>query len=263
MWTLTHAITLFPTLIVLAELAFLIGYLLKDKNEMIRSIPLQLIAAALIIMELIKQVRSFDANGVYDRYSLPMHFCSLFLYMLPLHSFFRTKPRPIIDSLTVMLTASLIVNMLMMPANIYGADNVRQMFQNYGSFHTVVFHNLVIFYGMLTISLKAYKFNIKRDVIVSLIFLAAYVIIATVFSYTLKTNFHNLYQCNIDFIRNFIDMLKEKMGNLGWTIQVLYVSLLFIMTLVMCIASYFAAYGVDRLIALISRKSKNKALENV
>ena len=95
MWTLTHAITLFPTLIVFAEIAFLIGYLLKDKNEMVRSIPLQLIAAALVMMELIKQVRSFGADGVYDKYSLPLHFCSLFLYVLPLHSFFRTKARTV------------------------------------------------------------------------------------------------------------------------------------------------------------------------
>ena len=258
MWTLTHAITLFPTLIVLAELAFILGYLLKNKNEMIRSIPLQLIAAALIIMEIIKQVKSFDANGVYDKYSLPLHFCSLYLYILPLHSFFRTKPRPIIDSLTVMLTASLIVNMLMMPANIYSAQNIREVFQNYGSFHTVIFHNLVIFYGMLTISLKAYKFNIKRDVIVSLIFLSIYVAVANVASYTLHTNFHNLYKCNITFIWTFIIMLQEKMGSFGWIIPTIYVGLLFVATLVMCVASYFAAYGVDKLIALIIKK-KEKA----
>ena len=258
MWTITHAITLFPTLIVFAELAFLIGYLLKGKNETIRSIPLQLIAATLIIMEIIKQVNSFDANGVYNRYSLPLHFCSLFLYILPLHSFFRTKSRPIIDSLAVMLTASLIVNMLMMPANIYSAQNIKETFQNYGSFHTVIFHNLVILYGMLTIALKAYKFNIKYDVIVSLIFLAVYVAIANVASYTLHTNFHNLYNCNIEFIQNFINMLKGKMGNFDWIIQVLYVSLLFVLTLVMGVASYFAAYGVDKLVTRIIRK-KEKA----
>ena len=65
---------------------------------------------------------------------------------------------------------------------------------------------------MLTISLKAYKMNLKRDVIVSVIFLAAYVIIATVLSYSLKTNFHNLYQCNVEFIWNFVLKLKEKLG---------------------------------------------------
>jgi hypothetical protein len=263
MWTLTHAITLFPTLIVFAEIAFLIGYLLKDKNEMVRSIPLQLIAAALVMMELIKQVRSFGADGVYDKYSLPLHFCSLFLYILPLHSFFRTKARPVIDSLAVMLTASLIINMLMMPANIYSAENIKLMFQNYGSFHTVVFHNLVILYGMLTISLKACKFNIKRDVTVSLIFLALYVIIATIFSYTLKTNFHNLYRCNIDFIYNFIEGIKAHMGGFAWIMQAIYVGLLFIATLIMCIVSYFAAYGVDKLVTLITRKKKDEITTTV
>ena len=260
MWTIEHALTLFPTFLVMLAFSFLLGKLLKGKSEFVRSIPLQLIAMTLVMMEIIKQVRSYGPNG-YDLYSLPMHFCSLFLYILPLHSFFRTKPRPIIDALAVMLTASLFVNMFIMPANIYSGENIRQTFQGYGSFHTVVFHNLVCLYGMLTISLKAYKMNIKRDVIVSLIFLAVYVIIATIFSYTLKTNYHNLYRCNIGFIWDVVEALKATLGAFGWMVQAAYVILLFIATLIMGVASYFVAYGVDKLIALISKQNAEKLPE--
>lgn len=262
MWTIEHAITFFPTFLVMLAFSFLLGKLLQGKSEFVRSIPLQLIAMTLVMMEIIKQVRSFGENG-YDLYSLPLHFCSLFLYILPMHSFFRVKPRPIIDALTVMLTASLIVNMFIMPANIYSADNIRNTFQGYGSFHTVIFHNLVCLYGLLTISLKAYKMNLKRDVIVSLIFLTVYVIIATFFSYTLKTNYHNLYRCNIDFIWNFVTSLQEKLGGLGWIVQATYVGLLFIATLIMGVASYLAMYGVDKLITHIAKKNEDKIPETV
>jgi len=254
MWTLTHLITMIPTFVVFFGIAFLVGFLLRGKSEIIRSIPLQIIAAILIIMEVIKQTRSFGENG-YDLYSLPFHFCSLFLYILPLHAFYRFKPRPIIDSLTVMLTASLFFNMLVMPANIYGEGAILDMFKSFSSFHTVVFHNLVVLYMMLTISLKAYKMNLKRDVIVSVIFLAAYVIIATVLSYSLKTNFHNLYQCNVEFIWNFVLKLKEK---IGWIIQAAYVFVLFIATLIFGLGSYFAIFGLDKLVSFISGKCKKK-----
>ena len=117
MWSIEHVLTIFPTFLVMIAFSFMLGKLLKGKSEFVRSIPLQLIAMTLVMMEIIKQVRAVGENG-YDLYALPLHFCSLFLYILPLHSFFRVKPRPIIDALTIMLTASLIVNMFVMPANI-------------------------------------------------------------------------------------------------------------------------------------------------
>lgn len=261
MWTLTHAITIFPTFVVLFAFAFLIGHLLKGKSELVRTIPLQLIAMALILMELIKQVKALPdyANG--NLYALPFHYCSLFLYILPLHSFCRVKPRPIIDALTVMLTASLFVNMFIMPANIYSADNIKNMFREYGSFHTVVFHNLVCLYGMLTISLKAYKMKLGRDILISLAFLSAYVVIATILSFSLDTNFHNLKECNIPFIGEFIVGLKTKLGGFGWIIQVIYDTLLFIATLIMGVISYLAMYGVDKLICLFSKKGEEKLMQ--
>ena len=261
MWTLTHAITIFPTFVVLFAFAFLIGHLLKGKSELVRTIPLQLIAMALILMEVIKQVKAMPDYADGRFFALPFHYCSLFLYILPLHSFCRVKPRPIIDALTVMLTASLFVNMFIMPANIYDANNIRNTFKEYGSFHTVIFHNLVCLYGMLTISLKAYKLNLKRDITVSLIFLVFYVVVATILSYSLKTNFHNLYECNIPFIREFLNMLKAAMKGFGWIIQVIYDVALFIATLIMGVISYLAVYGVDKLICLFSKKGEEKLMQ--
>ena len=77
LWTWTHFYTVIPAFIVFIIAAFVVGKLMKNKSEKIKYIPLQVITVLLLGLEVGKQIVSLD--GGYNMYSLPFHYCSLFL----------------------------------------------------------------------------------------------------------------------------------------------------------------------------------------
>ncbi|MBR5899943.1 MAG: YwaF family protein [Clostridia bacterium] len=250
LWTKEHFITIIPAFIVMIIVGLLLGRLLKDKDEKVKFLPLQIISVILLALEFMKQ--GYNAKGGYDLYALPFHYCSLFLYLLPLHSFYRGKYRKAVNSATLGCLASLFLFMLVMPDIVYSANNIKECFKNFGSFHTVIFHNLVCLYFVLTLSLKLYEFNVKKDLKVMAIFLAIYVVIATILSLSLKVNFHNLYKCNLGMVE---DIRLAMVGAIGFAGHMIYVCILFVLTILFAYGAYFAAKGV---VALIKNKVNGK-----
>ena len=157
-----HLLTWLPTFIVEIIVAIYLTKKLKDKDENTKYLPFKFMAIILSIMEIIKQVVSF-ANG-YSLYHIPLHFCSLFIILLPLHAFYKGKHRNIVNLLTLTCGASLSLVMLIFPSIIYGDGAIRNFFSDYIDGHSVIFHSLVCFYFMLMISLSTFKFNKKKDI---------------------------------------------------------------------------------------------------
>ena len=89
LWTYEHAITVLPGLAIMAVLAVVLRKFLKEKPHHIRMIPISVIAVILVLLEIGKQETSLRQG--YDLYCLPFHFCSLFIFMLPLMAFYRGK----------------------------------------------------------------------------------------------------------------------------------------------------------------------------
>jgi hypothetical protein len=205
-------------------------------------IPLQVITVTLLVLEVMKQINA-ARDGSYDLYALPFHYCSLFLYLLPFHSFYHGKHSHFTDAAAFGCLASLTLDMLLMPSVIYSADNVKNFFTSFGDFHTVAFHNLVVLYFMLTIALRLYEINVRHDMKVMSIFLAVYVVIASILSYSLKVNFHNLYECNIGFIEKVRLEMIDAIGVFG---TIIYVVVLFILTILFAFAAYFLSRLVIR-----------------
>ena len=247
LWTLTHLWQIVPTFLAFAVLTFIAAKLLGKRSEKVRKIPLQVITVILLVLEVLKQINSFGEDGTYNMYSLPFHYCSLFLYLLPFHSFYQGKYKPLVSAATFGCLASLMLDMILMPAVIYPAYQIVDYAKNFASFHTVTFHNLVVLYFMLTVAFKLYDLQTKRDVKVMTVFLAIYVAIAAVLSYTLKVNFHNLYSCNIPFIENVRVALVNSIGVFG---TIIYVTALFILTILFAYLSYALARlvikGIDK-----------------
>ena len=251
LWTMTHFITVIPAFIVFIALALLIARLLKNKSERIKYIPLQVIAVILLVLEVGKQIYS-AWDGSYDLYSLPFHYCSLFLYLLPFHAFYRGKYSHVTDAASFGCLASLVLDMLLMPAVIYSADNVKNMFTGtYIDFHTVVFHNLVCLYFFLTLALGLYKIETKRDVKIMTVFLAIYVAVAAVLSQTLEVNFHNLYRCNIAFLEDVRLAVIAAIGGAG---QLIYIAILFVLTILFAYLAYALTRGILALIGKIAKR---------
>ena len=247
LWTITHFYQILPTFLIMALLSLLAAKLLGSAEKKIRYIPLQVIAVILLLLEVMKQINAAK-GGSYNLYALPFHYCSLFLYLLPLHAFYHGKYSHITDAASLGCLASLMMDMLIMPAVIYSDGNIKNYFGSIPDFHTVTFHNLVVLYFMLTIALKLYELNTKHDLKVMTVFLSIYVVIAAIMSYSLKVNFHNLYKCNIAFIDEIRLSIVESIGILG---TILYVCIMFTLTILFAFFSYYVTglviKGFDRL----------------
>ena len=244
LWTTTHFYQIIPTFIILAIISFIAAKTLGKCKDSVKYIPLKVISVILLVLEVMKKINSFGPDG-YNLYSLPFHYCSLFLYLLPFHAFYRGRFSHITDTAAFGCLASLMLDMLLMPAVIYSDGNIKNFFGSFSDFHTVTFHNLVVFYFMLTIALKLYDMKPKRDMKIMGGFLAVYVTVAAILSYSLKVNFHNLYECNIAFIENVRLAIVDALGIFG---TILYVAILFVLTILFSYAAYFLARLVIKLI---------------
>ena len=228
LWTKTHALSLLPAVAVMLLLTLVLRRFLGNKPLKIRIIPLQIVAVILVLIEIGKQVLSFR-NG-YDIYHIPLHFCSLFIFMLPLAAFCRGKHQEKIRCIAAALCASVTGLMLIYPDLIYSAGNVQEFFTNYFSFHTVFFHNLVVLAFLLILGLNLYEPGQKKECRVVLWFIVGYCLIAAPMAQILQTNFNNFYRCNIAPLEAIRAAVEAALGYAP--AQVLYVCIVIVMDIV-------------------------------
>ena len=228
LWTETHALTLLPAVAAMVLLLGLLRYFLGKKPLWVRMIPLQIVAVILVVIEIGKQVLSFR-NG-YDLYHIPLHFCSLFIFMLPLAAFYRGKHQQKIRCITAALCASVTGLMLIYPDLIYSAQNVREFFSNYFSFHTVFFHNLVVLAFLLIVGLNLYEPGHPGEKKTVLLFIVAYCAIAAPMAQILQVNFNNFYRCNIAPLEAVRAAVESTMGY--GPAQLLYVCIVTVLDIV-------------------------------
>jgi hypothetical protein len=243
LWTLEHFVTIVPAVIIMILITIVLSKVLGNKPHHIRMIPFQILAVILLLSEIIKQVLSI-ING-YDLYHIPLHVCSLFIFFIPLTAFYNKKGSEVINLFTCTICVSIALFMLIYPNIIYSKENIANFFNNYFDFHTVFFHNLILFEFILIIGLNLYstkgKKYLKHVVIASIIYSS----IAALMAQILKTNFSNFYSCNIEVVNNLVLSVKESIGNiLG---QALYVLILLILHVGFFITSYYVYTKVEKL----------------
>lgn len=234
LWTPEHAATLLPATAVMVVLSLLLRKWLKHKPFETRMIPIKVIAVILLLLEVGKQAVSLSRG--YDLYHLPFHFCSLFLFMLPAMAFYRGKHQGKVFAITISLCASCFLLMMIYPALIYGDGNIREFFKEYMSFHTVLFHNLVVFAFLLILALDLPTAMEKGSVKAISIFMLVFSIVAAVMSQLLKTNYTNMYQCNVPV---FEEIRLSLQGVLGYGVtQCLYVLILTVLHILFVLMCY-------------------------
>lgn len=244
-WTTPHLIQLLSTEIIMIIIAIILNKLIGKKPLKIRMIPYQILTVILLLSEVGKQCISLKRG--YDLYHIPLHVCSLFLILTPLMSFYKGKNKDVIRSITCAITMALMLFMVVYPNLIYGAYNIEHFFDGtYFDFHTVFYHNVVIFQFILIIALRLHhidhgKRNIKGIVLFAAMFSAA----AGIMSQVLKTNFAKFYYCDAIGIGGLVDQLKGVIGEVaGQTIYVIFWSIFHVLFFLL---SYFIFYGVDKL----------------
>ena len=220
LWTPAHTRTLLPSIGVMLILCAALRLWLGKKPRRVRMIPLQVVAVMLIALEVVKQTCSL-ARG-YDLYHIPLHFCSLFLFSIPLMAFYRGKHESAVRTVTTTLCGSATLLMAVYPALIYPAYDVESFFTNVMSFHTVTFHGLVFFAYLLILTLQLYGEHGKRELKITLATITVYSVVAAAAAQLLKTNFTNMYSCNVPPIEALRQTLIGAWGYLP--AQLLYVT---------------------------------------
>lgn len=250
LWEPQHVRTLLPSFIVMIILGIALRIWLGKKSEKIRMIPLQICTIFLLVTEVIKQIKSFE-GGEYDLYSLPLHFCSLFLYLLPLMCFYHGKYKQQARAITTMICSSLFVLISIYPSLIYGGGNVDNFFNGFFSFHTVAFHTVATFTFVLIVALDLHTPDLKKDAKAIFFFMIGYCFIAGIMAQVLQTNYNNFYHCNVPPLQALKDAVEPVLGH-GFT-QGLYVVIVSIVNL----AFTQGAYQFYRLTNYLTIKIEN------
>ena len=240
LWTDEHGRTVLPALVLMLLSGIVLYRLLGKKDWKTRMLPIQILACILLAVEVGKQVLSLQHG--YDLYHLPFHFCSLFIFMLPIMAFYRGKHHQKVAAVTAALCMAVLLLMLIYPNLIYGAGNIQAFFTDYFSFHTVFYHNLVMLAAVLILALKLYVPQ-KGDWKAVAWFMTGFCTVAASLAQILKTNFANFYRCNIPVLETVRQAVQNAIGAVfAQLIYVLIVALLHILFTLM-------AYGFCCLLA--------------
>lgn len=210
LWTYEHVIAILPALFCMLASASLLRHFLKDKPLHIRMIPFQIISILLLVLEVGKQIISLIRG--YDLYHLPFHFCSLFIFMMPLMSFYKGKYVAQIRNITATICTSVVILMAIYPNLIFSTNDVDTFSQNYMAFHTVVFHNFVIFAWILILALDLSNIACPKVHSSIALFTIGFCLVSAIMAQVLQTNFNNFYSCNVPPLENLRLQLQQTLG---------------------------------------------------
>ncbi len=243
LWTKDHAVTLLPAVVVMVLIGLLLRRLLKGKSETVRLIPYQVIACLLVVIEIGKQVISFLQG--YELYHLPFHFCSLFIFMVPVMAFYRGRHKQTVRGISAALCMAVFLMMMIYPCLIYGDWNIRAFFTEYMSFHTVAFHNLVVFVSILTVLLPIHEPTPKGETKTTALFTVCFCAVSATMAQLLKTNFNNFYTCNIPPLETVRQTVETACGTVP--AMILYVLIVTVLDILFVQMSYWTYRLLRRL----------------
>ena len=126
-WTFEHVVTVIPTFAIFILFSLLMRRLLLKRSYAARMLPIRIIAVIIVFIEIGKQICS-AARG-YDLFHIPLHFCSIFLYVLPLMAFYKGKYEEKVRSVATSTMTALFIGMLIIPGVIYGGDRISAFFE--------------------------------------------------------------------------------------------------------------------------------------
>lgn len=226
------------------------------KSFQIRMIPIQILAIFIIMLEIGKQFVSIQ-NG-YDLYHIPLHFCSLFIFMLPAMAFYRGKYVGAISTITTALCASVFSLMLIYPNLIYSAGNIECFFEGFLDFHTVAFHNIVMLAFVLILALDLHTPAQSSGSKPITIFMLGFCAVSSMMAQILKTNYANFYSCNIPVLEEVRISVRAILGAV--VTQIIYILILTALNIIFVLGSYLIFKVLSRAIQPKSRKEHDMSL---
>lgn len=195
---------------VILVIALILGFLLRNKSDKIRKIPLLVITIILLALEVVKQILSI-ATG-YSFWALPLHFCSTYFIWFSLAHFTKGKFQKAMQSVAFVASLYLVALFYFDPVSIIG-HACSNVFETFFTFHTFFFHHLVLLYFVLTIALKQVDLKLSHS-IHFLVSMAIYYAVAVTCAHLLQVNYMNILTSSIPFMES----LRLAIGQVGYTI---------------------------------------------
>lgn len=235
LWTDQHAKTLLPAVAVYFVIGFLLRLWIGKKSLRVRMIPFQILAVVIVLLEIGKQVVSFSRG--YDLYHIPLHFCSLFIFMLPAMAFYRGKGANTVAGITSALCTAVFALMMIYPNLIYSAGNIENFFgDNFLDFHTVAFHNIVVLEFVLVIMLNLHTPAPRGESKAVVWFMVGFCVVAASMAQILETNYANFYSCNIPVFETLRISMQSVLGAV--LTQIIYVLIVAALTVLFVLGFY-------------------------
>ena len=152
------------------------------------------------------------------------------------HKIYKGKYRHAVFTVSTALCTSVFLLMLIYPALIYSAGNIQNFFNSYFDFHTVAFHNIVMFLFILIVALDIHVPAPKGDNKPIIIFVLCFCAVSASMAHILKTNYANYYSCNIPVLEEVRLTIQGVIGVLPTTL--LYISIVSALNVGFALMSY-------------------------
>jgi len=212
-WSKAELIVLPIALLVIIILTILCRIFLKNKSNLVKSLPLQIIALSVVLLEITKLIRNI-AKG-FDTWALPFHYCSMFVFFFPLAQFGNEKIQKYLKPAAFNCALAMFVVFYFSPITIIG-HSCENIFANFDDFHTFTFHHLIILYLFLSMALSNYS-PTKKDYIYVCVCMLFYSVIGMSLAYMLNTNYCNFLEGTIEFL----EILRKYTGQTVYTMFIL------------------------------------------
>ncbi len=235
LWTSAHIKTLLPATAVFLAIAAVLRLTIGKKALHIRMLPVQILAVAIVLLEIGKQAMSF-AKG-YDLYHIPLHYCSMLIFALPAMAFYRGKHSETVKAVGAALCTAMTLLTLIYPNLIYSAGNIENYWDGYFDFHTVTFHNIVILATFLVVALDLHTPQPKGEVKATTLVVCVFCAVSATMAQLLKTNYANYYSCNIAPLESVRLAVQAAAGYA--VAQLLYVLIVSVLNILFTLLSYW------------------------
>ncbi len=199
-WSNSDKIVIPVTILIICVIAVGLHFLLRNKSNMLKKVPLQIISVFLVGLEIAKQIYYYG-NPDFTYYVLPLHFCSLILLLMPLSQLFGEKVGMIFRPMAFLYSMLMSVLVLINPHALIGTST-SDIFGNFHNIHTFFFHFSVIAYLIFSIALYDYVPKYKHCINVSC-GIALYTVYAVPCAYALNTNYVNILYSYFEPLEKF------------------------------------------------------------
>ncbi|MGM9859049.1 MAG: hypothetical protein ACI311_07400 [Bacilli bacterium] len=163
-------------LIITIGLVILATVLLKNKDESKKMIPVQVSFYILVILEIIKIYYLISRDGGFNVNRFPIVFCSIVMYTYPMFCFKKNK---LSDFAMGMSVIPCLISILFVFLIVGDYDMMQGGKFNIIHFHSVIYHLIMFGVSVYLITVKLYKFELRKFVGISL-GLTSYVAMATI-----------------------------------------------------------------------------------